>query len=139
VADLLVDQLKLMASSVPGATAFKDLDGGELTFARWDSQANRLGRGLADAGVVKGDRVAIYLPAVEALDWVVSYAAVHRAGAVAVPTNTRLVASELAAVLGHADVSVIVTSAQLGSVLDPVPVAPPPRPTTGRPGEGCRS
>ncbi len=34
-----------------------------------------------------GDRVAIYLPAEEALRWVIGYSATHKAGAVAVPTN----------------------------------------------------
>ena len=43
----------------------------------------------------KGDRVSIYLPSDEALRWIVAYAAVHKAGAVVVPTNTRLSVPEL--------------------------------------------
>src|SRR5439155_14591479 len=91
----------------------------------WESQSSRLARGLAGAGVVKGDRVAIYLHSTEVLRWVVTYAAVHKVGAVAVPTNTRLVARELEYVLGHAEVVAVVTGGdlepQLGAVRGSVP------------------
>jgi acyl-CoA synthetase (AMP-forming)/AMP-acid ligase II len=73
----------------------------KVTFAEWDRESDRLARGLIDAGVVKGDRVAVYLPAEEAIEWVEAYAAVHKAGAVAVPTNTRLAPRELEYVLAH--------------------------------------
>src|SRR5439155_21689162 len=92
---LLTDQLRLMAEHHPNQVGYANLDGGDLTFAEWESQSNRLARGLAGAGVVKGDRIAIYLHSTEVLRWVVTYAAVHKAGAVAVPTNTRLAAREL--------------------------------------------
>lgn len=111
---LLVDQLRTMARLVPDEAAFKDLDaGGALTFSEWEAESNRLARGLVAAGIDKGDRVAIYLPNEEALRYVVAYAAVHKAGAVAVPTNTRLTSSELAHILGHAEIAGAVTSPAL--------------------------
>src|SRR5438105_2194874 len=110
---LLVDQLRLMAEHVPGATAYLTIDGEHTTFAAWEAESNRLARGLVARGVAKGDRVAIYLDSVDVLRWIVAYAAVHKAGAVAVPTNTRLVARELSFVLGHADVAAIVTGGAL--------------------------
>ena len=110
---LLVDQLRLMAEHVPGATAYRTIDGEHTTFAAWEAESNRLARGLVARGVAKGDRVAIYLDSVDVLRWIVAYAAVHKAGAVAVPTNTRLVARELSFVLGHADVAAIVTGGAL--------------------------
>ena len=42
----------------------------------------------------------------------ISYAAVHKAGAVAVPTNTRLTPSELRTILGHAGISAVITSTE---------------------------
>ncbi len=48
--------------------------------------------------------MSIYLPSDECLRWIVAYAAAHKAGAVAVPTNTRLSVPELITILGHAEV-----------------------------------
>lgn len=101
-----------MVKLVPDEAAFRDLDAGEhLTFAGWHAESNRLARGLVDAGIEKGERVAIQVPGRESLRWVVAYAAIHKAGAVAVPVNTRLTASELAHILRHAEI--------IGAVVSP--------------------
>src|SRR6266508_3477239 len=87
--ELLVDQLRFLARRDGGEVAYRDLgSGGALTFAKWDSRSNALARGLVARGVERGDRVSIYLPSEECLRWIVAYAAAHKAGAVAVPTNT---------------------------------------------------
>jgi acyl-CoA synthetase (AMP-forming)/AMP-acid ligase II len=109
--ELLVDQLRFMAREHGDDAAYRDLGtGGSLTFAEWDRDSNRLARGLVDRGIEKGERVSIYLPNEQVLRWIVVYAAVHKAGAVAVPTNTRLSTRELVTILGHAEVRAIVTS-----------------------------
>jgi acyl-CoA synthetase (AMP-forming)/AMP-acid ligase II len=73
---------------------------------------------LIDAGIAPGDRVSVYLPSEEALRWIVAYAAVHKAGAVVVPTNTRLSVPEVTTILGHAEVAAVVTcDALLDTVL----------------------
>ena len=51
------------------------------------------------------------------MTFLISYSAVHKAGAVAVPTSTRLVARELGYVLGHAGAVVAVSGATTTSVL----------------------
>jgi len=103
VAELLTDQLRIMADRVPDEVAFVDVTtDAALTFAEWEDKSNRLARWLVAHGVHKGDRVAILVPPEEAERFLTSYSAVHKAGAVAVPTNTRLVARELALLLGHA-------------------------------------
>ncbi|MBO0691430.1 MAG: acyl--CoA ligase [Acidimicrobiaceae bacterium] len=105
----LTDQLALMAAHFGPETAFVDLGGSRaLSFADWDGQANGVARGLARIGVGRGDRVAIDVSADHPLAWVVAYAAIHKAGAVAVPINTRWVAAEVRAALDHAGVSVVV-------------------------------
>jgi acyl-CoA synthetase (AMP-forming)/AMP-acid ligase II len=112
--DLQVDQLRFMANRYADEPAYRDLDAGTaLTFAEWDEQSNRLARFLVDQGVEHGDRVSIFLPSTEALRWIVAYAAVHKAGAVAVPTNTRLSVPELVTILGHAEASACITCAEL--------------------------
>jgi acyl-CoA synthetase (AMP-forming)/AMP-acid ligase II len=116
---LLVDQLRLMASNLPDETAYRAVGNGDravrdrITFREWDAESNRLGRGLVARGVAKGDRVAVYLDSADVVHWIVAYAAIHKAGAVAVPTNTRLVPRELEYVLGHAEIGAIVTGGAL--------------------------
>ena len=108
--DLQVDQLRFMANRYGGEVAYRDLDAGTaITFAEWDERSNRLARFLVEEGIAAGDRVSVYLPSEEALRWIVTYAAVHKAGAVAVPTNTRLSLPELVTILGHAEVRALVT------------------------------
>ncbi len=110
---LLVDQLRLMAAHHPDEVGFAVLDGEQLTFADWEARSNQFGRALQSAGVERGDRVAIYIAADDAVRWVVSYAGAHKAGAVAVPLNTRLTLSELEALLTHAEATAIVYSPSL--------------------------
>ncbi len=110
---LLTDHLRAMAGAFPDEVAYRVVDGGHMTFAQWEAESNRLARALVARGVVKGDRVSIYLRAEEALRFMVAYSAVHKAGAVAVPTNTRLADAELERLLGHAQVRAVLTDAEL--------------------------
>ena len=101
-----------MAVANPDATAWLDLaDGSALTFGGWDTQSNRLACGLAAHGLVRGNRVVIGIGPEEPIPWLVAYAAVHRAGAVAVPVNTRLAGPELRAILAHAEPAMVLASA----------------------------
>jgi len=110
MANLLPDQLRLMADNHPDEVAFTNVASGDgLTFRQWEEQSNRMARWLVNQGVVRGDRVAIHIPPEEPDRFVVAYAAVHKAGAAAVPTSTRLVARELAYLLGHAGAVVAIT------------------------------
>jgi acyl-CoA synthetase (AMP-forming)/AMP-acid ligase II len=112
--DLQEDQLRYFARAIPDELAYRNLDAGtSLTFAEWDAASNRLARGLVALGVGHGDRVSIYLPADEVLRWIVAYAAVHKAGAVVVPTNTRQTVPELVTILGHAEVVAMLTCGAL--------------------------
>lgn len=102
---LLTDQLRLMAGEFADRIGYVDVTADRsITFSEWDRESDRLAHGLLDAGVGRGDRVAIYLPPEEPLPWVIAYAAAHKAGAVAVPVNSRLARRELEYVLGHAGV-----------------------------------
>jgi acyl-CoA synthetase (AMP-forming)/AMP-acid ligase II len=114
MADLLVDQLRAMARRFPEETAYVDLDGHDsINFIQWEQQSNRLARGLQALGVEKGDRVALHLPGTRVFPWMITYAAIHKAGAVAVPTNTRLTATELQTILRHASVVGAITCDEL--------------------------
>src|SRR3954464_7897655 len=115
---LLTDQLRIMATADPHEVGYVDMaTGGELTFDTWNRSSNRLARWLVDTGVQKGDRVAIHLPPEEVLDWLVAYAAVHKAGAVGVPLTTRLVAREVGELLRHAGAVVAVSGRTTTAVM----------------------
>lgn len=118
MADRLPDQLRLMASAYPDGVAYRNLgDGSSITFVRWEQESNRLARGLQDRGVAKGDLVAIYLEPEQILDWIVTYSALHKLGAVCVPMNDRLSAPEVRAILEHAEVTAIVASGSFAETI----------------------
>ncbi len=124
--ELQEDQLRFMARTHPDEVAYRNLDAGSaITFAEWERDSNRLARGLTELGVRRGDRVSIYLPADEVLRWITAYAAVHKAGGVVVPTNTRLSVPELVTVLGHAEVQLMLTCDELLATAGEVAAAVP--------------
>ena len=100
------EQLHAMAEAFVDETAYTVVDRGSMTFAEWDTTATRLACGLVEAGVAPGDRVAIHLQASNALRWMSVYAAVHRAGAVAVPCNPQLTRPEVARMMAHSGTTV---------------------------------
>ena len=119
--DLLVDQLRLMASAYPDEVAYRNLgDQSSITFARWEEDSNRLAGGLLARGVAKGDRVAIYLESARILHWIVAYAAVHKLGAVSVPTNNRLSPSEVRVIFEHAGVRAVLTDSAHAAAVIPL-------------------
>jgi acyl-CoA synthetase (AMP-forming)/AMP-acid ligase II len=119
VSGLLTDQLRIMAAAYPDEVGYVDLwSKQDLTFEQWNRRSNQLARWFMAAGVCKGDRVAVHVPPEEALEWLVAYAAVHKAGAVAVPLSTRLVAREVGELLAHAAAVAAVTGRSTAPVLD---------------------
>jgi acyl-CoA synthetase (AMP-forming)/AMP-acid ligase II len=102
-----------MAEEFPDQTAFTVVDVGSVTFAEWEGTANALARGLVEGGLPAGGRVGIHLRPASALRWLASYAAIHRAGGVAVPMNPRLAPAEIAHMLAHAGASAVVADRDL--------------------------
>ena len=70
-----------------------------LTFAELRDEVRRTAGAIAGTGVEPGDRVAIWSP--NTWHWVVACLAIHYAGAVMVPLNTRYTAAEAADILGR--------------------------------------
>jgi acyl-CoA synthetase (AMP-forming)/AMP-acid ligase II len=111
---LLVDQLRFMARTGGDRVAYSDLDAGmSLTFREWDMRSNELARWLIDHGVEKQDRVALYMDSDHCLQWIVAYAGIHKAGAIAVPVNTRLSLDEVLTILRHAEPAAVITNERL--------------------------
>ena len=74
----------------------------------------RAGAGLRSRGVKTGDRVAILLP--DGLAWAATFFGALRAGAVAIPLNTRLAAPALAALLADSGAAVLVAAPELSTL-----------------------
>ena len=70
-----------------------------FTFAELRDEVRRTAAAIAGLGVVPGDRVAIWSP--NTWHWVVACLAIHHAGAVVVPLNTRYTAAEAADILAR--------------------------------------
>src|ERR1700730_7504481 len=69
-------------------------------------ESRRVAGGLAELGIVAGDRVALWLPNTPA--WLALYLACARLGAIAVAVNTRFRSSEIADILGRSGARLLV-------------------------------
>lgn len=84
----------------PGKAAVQETGGGvALTWSGLDDAAHALARALLDAGIERGDRVALRLPTSAA--FAVSLFGALRAGAVVVPISPQAPAAELNGLLEH--------------------------------------
>jgi acyl-CoA synthetase (AMP-forming)/AMP-acid ligase II len=120
---LQTELLAELAAAFPDEIAWRNVgDGSTMTLSQWHRRSNRLARGLHGQGVTTGDRVALQIGQDEPLEWLVSYVAIHKAGAVAVPLLSRLGHGELARVLQHAGASVALCSGTtMGALRQSVP------------------
>ena len=76
-----------------------------ITYRDAADESTRLARGLVASGIGKGDRVGLLMP--NGPDWVVTWLAATRIGAVVVPMNTFYKPRELGWVMRHADVRML--------------------------------
>ena len=90
-----------------GAKAFVSEGAVSLTYLEVYELSGRLARGLRDAGVGAGDRVAVQLP--NWWEFVVVVAAVSRLGAISIPIMPVYRRGEVGHILDDADVAAVVT------------------------------
>lgn len=82
-----------------------------LTYAELDERSSALAARLVSLGVGKGSRVGTLLP--NGVGWIVAWAAITRIGAISTPVNTFYKTPELATMLRHADVQVLIGTSGL--------------------------
>jgi len=111
LADLLVRSAARYPDQV--AIAFPDL---ELSYREVLAQAVEAARGLSALGVRAGDHVGILMP--NSPEFIAGYFGIALLGAVIVPINARFRGPELAFVLGHAEVDVLLSTATAGDRMD---------------------
>ncbi|MDD2787828.1 AMP-binding protein, partial [Methanoculleus sp.] len=78
--------------------------------------ASRVGRGLLALGIARGERVCIYLDS--SAEYLVSYLALWRIGAVAVPTNRVYRESEVLYAVRDAGAAAVITDAEGAALVD---------------------
>lgn len=91
--DSLVAMLRASTERRDSATAVIELGGRELSYCELWGAAGRVSGGLREAGIERGDRVAIRLP--NGIDWVLAFWGAVMSGAVVVPVNMRFAESEV--------------------------------------------
>jgi len=88
------------------------------TFLEIEQKANQLARLLIKNGIESGDRVAFYLE--NSIEYVVTYYAVLKIGAITVALNTEHLADNVAYILDDCEVKTLVTNAKLFRKIQPV-------------------
>ncbi len=86
-------------------------EGQRLTYGEAAKHSEQLARGMLAAGVSKGTRVGILMP--NSPDFVLTWLAAARIGAIIIPINTFYKPKELAFVLRHADIQVLLMVSSL--------------------------
>ena len=79
-----------------------------LTYGQLRDDVRQAAAAIIDLGVATGDRVAIWSP--NTWHWVVAALAIHYAGAVVVPLNTRYTASEASDILARTEAPLLIAA-----------------------------
>ncbi|CAA0111598.1 Long-chain-fatty-acid--CoA ligase FadD13 [Halioglobus japonicus] len=89
-----------------------------FTFAQLNTRANRMANALLDRGIRPGDRVASLLK--NSVEFVETYFAVAKIGAVMVPVNWRLVPAEIAYILQNSGTKALVYDSDFDAAANPL-------------------
>ncbi|MCF8568436.1 AMP-binding protein [Alicyclobacillus tolerans] len=88
---------------------FEDKDGNttSLTYAQFVRKVNQLGNAMLRLGVQNGDKVTLHLT--NSVEFMLSWFALAKVGAVMVPTNVLSTAQEMEYILGHSESVLLIT------------------------------
>ncbi|MFB9964883.1 class I adenylate-forming enzyme family protein [Sinosporangium siamense] len=89
-----------------------------LTYLEWEQRANAVATGLLDRGMRRGDRVGTLFDEHHWIEYAITYVAIQKAGAVAVPLPSRLAPSEIRWMLDHCGARGVVSDGKIRGVLD---------------------
>ncbi len=98
LATSLVTMLRATVDKSPEAEAVVEVGGERINYRELWDRAARVAGGLRNAGIERGDRVAIRLG--NSLDWCTAFFGTQLSGAIAVPVNTRFSEAETEYVIG---------------------------------------
>lgn len=96
--------------------------GRRVTYRDLDEQVTRFSHALVEQGVRQGDKVIIFMPNV--VEFVVSYFAIQRIGAIVVPVNAKFTLQEVEYVAQHADAKAILVHEAIFAAVENITVVP---------------
>ena len=108
-----INQLARHASMQRGATALRFL-GRTTTWGELDDRVSALAGALSRRGVGFGDRVLILM--LNRTEFVESFLAINKLGAIAVPVNSRMTPTEVAYLVSDCQAKVVITESVLANV-----------------------
>lgn len=115
--------LEIAAAEVPDKRAYHFIATGEsATYAELADRVNRLANGLLSIGIAGGSHVALMMPNVP--QWPITWLALARLGAVAIPINVRYTSRELLFGLEDAEADALVVDAQYLDIVRGLPELP---------------
>ncbi len=114
---LIGDFLRRAAKLYPNKTAIVD-GSRRYTYREFQERVNRLGHGLLQIGVQKGDRVCILSP--NSHFFLESYYGVPQIGAILVPLNYRLTPTDHEYIINHAGVRVVIADPEYTHIVDEI-------------------
>jgi fatty-acyl-CoA synthase len=114
---LVNDFLRRAAKLYPNKVAIVDGDN-RFTYRQFQDRVNQLGHALLTLGIQKGDRVCILSP--NSHFFLESYYGVTQIGAILVPLNYRLVASDHEYIINHAGVKAVLVDYDYTKVVDEI-------------------
>ncbi|MDR6125006.1 acyl-CoA synthetase (AMP-forming)/AMP-acid ligase II [Bacillus sp. SLBN-46] len=92
-----------------------ECEGRRYTYLQFNEEVNQLAHGLMNQGVKKGDKLALMMKNSD--HFVFTFFAAAKIGAVAVPVNFRLTASEVQYILQQSDAAVVVCDKEFESII----------------------
>ncbi len=107
----VAEQSPDLPSTIFGGVVQGNLLDAKLTYKELNDQTNRLANALTAMGVQKGDRVALYLP--NCPQYLISYYAALKLGAIVAPNNPMYVPRELAFQLNDSGAETIICMSRL--------------------------
>ncbi|MFA1737597.1 class I adenylate-forming enzyme family protein [Lysinibacillus fusiformis] len=96
--------------------------GRRVTYHDLDEQVTRFSHALLEQGVRQGDKVLIFMPNV--VEFVVSYFALQRMGAIVVPVNAKFTLQEVEYVAQHAEAKAIIAHEAIFAAVQHIAVIP---------------
>ena len=90
----------------------------EVTYAEFDVKINKIANKMLDCGIEKGDRFALYLP--NCPEYLYTWFALNKIGAMEVPINTSLKEEEVQYILAHSKAKGIMIHANYIHVLESI-------------------
>lgn len=91
---------------------------GNYTYAELQDKVNLLASALKENGIEKGDRVCLYMP--NTPEFVISYFAVQRIGAIVVPVNAKFTLEEIQFVVDHSEAKCLIVHEMLFSAVEAI-------------------